>query len=80
MHLNDNVLYIKAIYPFENKTYKSEEMEIIINNIILKNDELRLALIARLNRYNCVRQETTVNIGNLLFKPENIRKRLMAIS
>ena len=75
MHLNDNVLRIKAIYPFKNCTYKKEKIEIIINSMILKSDTFKLALTARLNKWNCTKVETITNIGDFLYKPENVNKR-----
>ncbi len=82
MHLQDNVLKIKAIYFFEKYLYKEETIYLKINNKILNNREFRLALYKRLNIYNAdYKTETNDTIGNLKFNPENIRKRrLMNIS
>ena len=81
MYLNGNTLHIKAIFPFKNKTYKKEEIEMFISNKILDNEEIRLAIISRLNKYNCAKSQTNENICNLLYKPENIKiRRLMNIS
>ncbi len=80
MYLNGNILHIKAIYPFENKTYKKEEIEMFISNKILNNEEFRLALISKLNKYNCIKEQTNENIANLLYKPENINKRRLILN
>lgn len=80
MYLNGNTLHIKAIYPFENKTYKKEEIEMFISNKILDNEEIRLAIISRLNKYNCAKSQTSENICNLLYKPENIKKRRLMLN
>ena len=80
MNLTDNILHIRAIYPTKNSLFIREEMEIFISNKILSNEEFRLAIIAELNKYNCVRQETNENIGDLLFRPENINKRRLMLN
>ncbi len=76
IHLVDSVLEIKTIYLNDDGDHSDETIKIQICNKILDNPLLRNELYSRLNRYNAfLKTETNENIANIIFNPNNVRKR-----
>ena len=82
LHLVNNILEMKVIYFFDGYLYTEEVIKFKISNKLLNNEDFRCKLYHRLNEYNAIlKQETLNNIAVKKFNPENVRKRrLMATS
>lgn len=79
--LIDDKLTLKTIKFDSDDTFIEEEISFILSNRLLKNKSFIADLYQRLNKYNAiVRQETLNNITTKKFSPAVVKKRLLALN
>ena len=76
--LIDDKLTLKTIRFDSDDTYIEEEISFILSNKLLRNKSFIADLYQRLNKYNAiVRQETLNNITTKKCSPAAVKKRLL---